>query len=163
MTKMQHLIEEEVFAIRQSGEMPEVALHTALHYLQEDPEGPRVTLSPENLRLLKDAVENRYQRILMRDLNPRYRGRSIYRGLARAIANWQRLERFCHREKRNIAGHRQDAAAALLAFLTIGTAEVASGQKESSVNCSAIELKAFAEALGLASTQLPDGWSMVCI
>jgi len=163
MTEMQHLIEEEVFAIRQSGEMPEVALHTALYYLQEDSEGPRATLSPENLRLLKDAVENRYQRILMRDLNPRYRGRSIYRGLNRAIANWERLVRFCERENRPIAGHRQDAAVALLAFLTIETAEVASGQKASSVNCSASELKAFAEALGLASTRLPDGWSMVCI
>ena len=110
MTEMPHLIEEEVFAIRQSGEMPEVALHTALHYLQEDPEGPRVSVSPENLRQLKDAVENRYQRILMRDLNPRYRGRSIYRGLARAIANWQRLDRFCDREKRDITGHRQDGS-----------------------------------------------------
>ena len=90
-------------------------------------------------------------------------GRVVTEEDLRAIANWQRLERFCHREKRNIAGHRQDAAAALLAFLTIETAEVASGQKESSVNCSAIELKAFAAALGLASTQLPEGWSMVCI
>ena len=163
MTEMQHLIEEEVFAIRQSGEMPEVALHTALHYLQEDPEGPRVTISPENLRLLKDAVEKRYQRILMRDLNPRYRGRSIYRGLARAIANWERLERYCHREKRDSAGHRQDAATALLAFLTIETAEVTAGQKESCVNCSASALEAFAEAVGLAPSRLPDGWRKLCI
>lgn len=163
MTEMQHLIEEEVFAIRQSGEMPEVALHAALHYLQEDPEGPRVTISPENLGLLKDAVENRYRRILMRDLNPRYRGRSIYRGLARAIANWQRLDRFCHREKRSIAGHRRDAAAALLAFLAIETAEVSAGQKESCVNCSARALETFAEAVGLASSRLPDGWRRLCI
>lgn len=163
MTEMQHLIEEEVFAIRQSGEMPEVALHTALHYIQDDPEGPRITISQENLRLLKDAVENRYLRILMRDLNPRYRGRSIYRGLARAIANWQRLTRFCDREKRDIAGHRRDAAAALLAFLTIETAEVTAGQKESCVNCSASALEEFAEAVGLASSQLPDGWRRLCI
>ena len=163
MTEVQHLIEEEVFAIRQSGEMPEVALHTALYYLQEDPDGPRITISPENLRLLKDAVENRYQRILMRDLNPRYRGRSIYRGLTRAIANWQRLERFCHHENRAIAGHRKDAAAALLAFLAIETTEVTSGQKESCVNCSASALEAFAEAVGLASSRLPDGWRKLCI
>jgi hypothetical protein len=163
MTEMPHLIEEEVFAIRQSGEMPEVALHTALHYLQEDPEGPRVSVSPENLRQLKDAVENRYQRILMRDLNPRFRGRSIYRGLARAIANWQRLDRFCDREKRDITGHRQDAAAALLAFLTIETAEVTAGQKKSCVNCSASALEAFAEAVGLASSRLPEGWRKLCI
>ena len=163
MTEMQHLIEEEVFAIRQSGEMPEVALHTALYYLQEDPEGPRVTISPENLRLLKDAVEKRYQRILMRDLNPRYRGRSIYRGLDRAIANWQRLVRFCERENRAIDEHRRDAAAALLAFLTIETAEVTAGQKESCINCSATALEAFAETVGLASSQLPDGWGKLCI
>jgi hypothetical protein len=163
MTQMQDLIEEEVFAIRQSGEMPEVALHTALYYLQEDPEGPRITISPENLRVLQDAVENRYHRILMRDLNPRYRSRSIYRGLARAIANWQRLARFCDREKRAIASHRQGAAAALLTFLTIEAAEVTAGQKKSCVNCSASALEAFAEAVGLTSSQLPDGWRSLCI
>jgi hypothetical protein len=121
MADLRNLIEEEVFAIRHSGEMPEVAFHTSLHYLQEDPEGPRLTVTPEDMQPLKEAVEMRYKRIVMRDLNPRYRDRSIYRGLARAIANWQRLVRFCQREKRDIALHRQDVATALVAFLTIET------------------------------------------
>jgi len=156
------LIEEEAFAIHHSGEMPEVALHTALHFLQEDPEGPRLKVTPEDIEPLKDAVENRYERIVMRDLNPRYRDRSIYRGLARAIANWHRWVRFCEREKRDVAVHRQDVAAALLTFLAIETADVVSGRKPSSVNCAASELTAFSDTLGLALSRLPEGWQLVC-
>jgi len=162
MTDLLDMIAEEAFAIHHSGEMPEVALHTALYYLQEDPEGPRLELAPEDRQPLIDAVEKRYQRIVMRDLNPRYRDRSIYRGLARAIANWHRWARFCERENRNMAVHRQDVAAALLAFLAIETADVAAGRRPSSVNCSATELAAFIEALGLVPSRLPDGWQGVC-
>ena len=87
MTDCQSLIEEEIFAISHSGEMPEVALHTALYDLQEASAGPRLRLASEDIEKLKDAVEQRYQRILLRDLNPRFRDRSIYRGIARAIAS----------------------------------------------------------------------------
>jgi hypothetical protein len=162
MTDLRNLIEEEVFAIRHSGEMPEVALRTSLYYLQEDPEGPRLTVTPEDILPLKEAVEMRYKRIVMRDLNPRYRSRSIYRGLARAIANWHRLVRFCQREKRDIALHRQDVASALVAFLAIEMADVASGKRLTSINCSATELAAFIEALGLPPSRLPEGWQSVC-
>lgn len=162
MTNPRDMIAEEAFAIHHSGEMPEVALHTALYYLQEDPEGPRIEIAPEDRQPLIDAVEKRYQRIVMRDLNPRYRGRSIYRGLARANANWHRWVRFCERENRDVAVHRQDVATALIAFLAIETADVASGRKPSSVNCSATELATFIEALGLVPSRLPDGWQGVC-
>jgi hypothetical protein len=163
MTDHRNLIEEEAFAIHHSGEMPEVALHTALYYLREDPEGPRIEVSPEDRQALIDAVAKRYQRIVMRDLNPRYRDRSIYRGLARAMANWHRWVRFCEREKRDVAVHRQDVAAALLAFLAVETADVAAGRQPSSVNCSPTELGAFIATLGLAPSQLPDGWQLVCL
>jgi hypothetical protein len=162
MTDLRNLIEEEVFSIGHSGEMPEVAYHTSLHYLQEDLGGPQIEIAPEDIDRLKDAVEKRYKRIVMRDLNPRYRDRSIYRGLARAMANWHRLVRFCEREKRAVAVHRQDAARALLAFLAVETADVAAGRKPSSANCSPSELAAFIETLGLAPSQLPDGWQLVC-
>lgn len=162
MTDLRNWIEEEVLTIHHSGEMPEVALHASLHYLQEDPEGPGLTVTPEDIQPLKEAVEKRYKRIVMRDLNPRYRDRSIYRGLARAIANWHRMVRFCQREKRDVAVHRQDVASALLSFLTIETADVAAGKQPSSVNCAAAELAAFIEALELAPSRLPDGWQSVC-
>lgn len=162
MTDRHDLIEEEVFAIHHGGEMPEVALHTALYYLQEDPEGPRIKVTPEDMQRLNEAVANRYKRIVMRDLNPRYRGRSIYRGLARAMANWDRWARFGERENHDMTVHRQDVATALLAFLAIETADVASGREPSAVNCSATELVAFTESLGLALSRLPEGWQAVC-
>lgn len=162
MTDRRDMIEEEAFAIHHSGEMPEVALHTALYYLQEDPEGPRLKVTPEDMQPLIDAVEKRYQRIVMRDLNPRYRDRSIYRGLARAIANWHRWVRFCERENRDVAVHRQDVAAALIAFLAVEIADVASGRKPSSVNCSPAELAAFARALELAPSRMPEDWQTIC-
>ncbi len=163
MTDHHSLIEEEVFAIHHSGEMPEVALHTALYDLQEDRGGPCLDLTPEDIASLKDAVEQRYQRILLRDLNPRFRDRSIYRGLARAIANWQRLTRFCEREGRDTTPHRQAAAQALARFLAVETDDVAHGRPPGAVNCTAYQLKAFAETLGLAASDLPKGWQQVCI
>mgnify|MGYP000415730976 CR=1 FL=1 len=162
MSDHRSLIEDELLAIHHSGEMPEVALHASLHYLRDDPEGPQVNLSREDMQRLKDAVEKRYKRILMRDLNPRYRGKSIYRGLARAAANWQRLVRFGQRANRDISVHRQEVAHALEAFLEIETADVAAGKSLSSVNCSADELAAFAESVGLAPSRLPDGWQALC-
>lgn len=162
MIDLRNLIDEEVFAIRHSGEMPEVAFHTSIHYLQEDPEGPQIEAPPDAIHQLKDAVEKRYKRIVMRDLNPRYRERSIYRGLARAMANWQRLVRFCERENRDAAVHRQDFAAALVAFLVIETDDVTSGRKASSVNCSANALETFAATVGLTPSRLPEGWQLVC-
>ncbi|MGD9331692.1 MAG: hypothetical protein PVJ53_10295 [Desulfobacterales bacterium] len=162
MNRHRHLIEEEIFAIRHSGEMPEVALHTGLYDLQEDPAGPRMAIAPGDLRLLKDAVEARYKRIIMRDLDPRLRNHSIYRGLARAMANWQRLVRFCTRENRDTNGHRREVADALLNFLATETADVAGGRAPSAVNCTAAELAAFAGTLGLAPAALPKGWQKTC-
>ena len=163
MTERRSLIEDEIFAIRQSGEMPEVALHSALFHLQEDPQGPRLELTPHEQRHLKDAVEQRYRRILLRDLEPRYQGRSIYRGLGRAIANWQRLTRFCEREQRDPAAHRQAAAEALLAFLVAETNDVAAGRPPAAANCSSAELEAFARTLGLPPSGLPQGWQQICV
>lgn len=162
MTDPHSFIEDEIFAIRQSGEMPEVALHTAFYELQENPEGPGLRLAPEDIRRLKDAVEQRYLKILMRDLNPRYRDRAIYRGLARAVTNWQRLARFCEREGRDVVPHRKTAAEALRAFLAVETDDVANGRAPGAVNCTAAELEAFAGALGLAPGDLPEGWEAVC-
>ena len=164
MTDCQSLIEEEIFAISHSGEMPEVALHTALYDLQEASAGPRLRLAPEDIGKLKDAVEQRYRRILLRDLNPRFRDRSIYRGIARAIANWQRLTRFCQREGRDITSHRLAAAEALHAFLAMESDDVAHGRRQpGAVNCTAGQLQTFAETLALTPTDLPKGWQQVCV
>ena len=162
MTDRDSLIEDEEFAIGHSGEMPEVAFHTALHFLQEDPDGPGITVSPEDMGRLKRAVERRYRRILMRDLNPRYRNHSIYRGLARALANWERLTRFCRRYGRDLSEHRQQIGIALLTFLSTESKDVVSGHPPAPGHCTAAELLRFAESLDLAPDQLPEGWEQVC-
>ena len=52
MVDRHSLIEDEVFAIRQSGEMPEVALHSARYFLEEDSQGPGLRLTPEEEQLI---------------------------------------------------------------------------------------------------------------
>jgi len=162
MTDRRALIEDEIFAIQQSGEMPEVALHTALYDLREDPAGPRLHLAPEESAAIKDAVAQRYRRILLRDLNPRFRDRAIYRGLARAMANWRRLSRFCRRENRDITDHRRAAAEALRMFLAIETDDVAHGRPPGAVDCTPAQLMAFAGTLGVSEAGLPERWQTVC-
>jgi hypothetical protein len=162
VTDHKGMIEDEIFAIGHAGEMPEVALHTSLYFLQEDPEGPGLRLTPEDIRLLEDAVEQRYLRIVMRDLNPRYRNKSIYRGLARAAANWQRLARFARRGKRDIRAQQQAVADALRNILEIETADAAAGRPPSGVNCTVNDLAGFAQAVGLPPGDLPEGWQGLC-
>lgn len=75
------LIENEVFLLADSGELPEVAYHTALWQLCCDSDGPRLTLTYTEQELLQDAALRRCQRIILRDLNPAFRDRRIWRGL----------------------------------------------------------------------------------
>ena len=96
------ILEEEWLIVRHSGEIPEIALHSALYFLTEDPLGPCLQLSAEEIESLQDAAICRYQEIIMRDLCYENRNLSIYRGVRRAIVNWHRFVTFCE---------RQDAAA----------------------------------------------------
>ncbi|MBW6521220.1 MAG: hypothetical protein K0A99_09475 [Desulfoarculaceae bacterium] len=95
-------LEEEWLMVRHSGEIPEIAFHSALYFLTDDPDGPRLQLSVEEIESLQDAAITRYQEIIMRDLCYEKRKLSSYRGVRRAIFNWHRFVTFCE---------RQDAAA----------------------------------------------------
>jgi hypothetical protein len=37
------IVEDELFLIRDSGELPEIAYHSSLYYLTEDQDGPRLS------------------------------------------------------------------------------------------------------------------------
>ncbi len=89
---------EEAEIIKDSGEIPEVAYWNSLYYLEEDPEGPKLTLTPEEKRFLKRAVIARYLFIIKRDLTFENIGKPFYRGLTRAAINWKRLRRFLKKE-----------------------------------------------------------------
>jgi len=156
-------LEEEVLIVRNSGEIPEVAFHGSVYYLTEDPDGPELTLTEDNLRLLKKQVIARYQDIVLRDLIPENRNKSIYRGLKRSIANWRRLLKFCERENQNIAVFRKEVAQALINFLHQEDSDVSTGLRDSCINCTASELLLFARKLQLSTEMLPESWQNLCL
>ena len=70
-------IAEEAFMVLHSGEIPEIALHSSLYYLTEDPEGPGLILTAADILPLKQEVVKRYQEIILRDLEPKNRDKGI--------------------------------------------------------------------------------------
>ncbi|WP_456434563.1 hypothetical protein [Thermosulfuriphilus sp.] len=146
------LVAEEAFAIVEAGgEIPEVAFYNAIYFLTEDPEGPGIRLEEGHLLALKKAVLERYRRIIIRDLTPENRQKSIYRGLARAIVNWRRLKRFCSRqalEDSLLERVREEICDRLEEFLLQEAMDVARGAP-CSINCSLPELSSWVKDLGL--------------
>lgn len=155
-------LSEEVLIVRHSGEIPEVAYHGSVFFLTADPEGPQLLLDDRDLALLKDQVIARYRELILRDLTPANRDKSIYRGLKRCITNWQRLCRFCANEHRETTGVRTEVAAALERFLVKENKDIAAGRRTASINCTAAELDGFRKELGLAPEALPEGWQRLC-
>ncbi len=98
MSIREPVLEEAELIRRDGGEIPEVTFWNCLHYFTEDPEGPRLELTPEELRVLKRAVIERYLFIIKRDLTYANIDKSFYRGLGRALINWRRLKAFVSRE-----------------------------------------------------------------
>ncbi|MEW6594545.1 MAG: hypothetical protein AB1413_06720 [Thermodesulfobacteriota bacterium] len=158
------LLDEELLLVRNSGEIPEIAFHSALHYLAADPDGPGLTLSAADIRLLEKQVVARYREILLRDLDPANRDLRLYRGIKRCIFNWGRLGKFCGRQ--GLAcdeALRREIGAALCAFLHNEALEVREGLRASSVNCTAQELTTLCEALAVEAHHLPAGWQKLCL
>jgi NADH pyrophosphatase NudC (nudix superfamily) len=161
--ELQQILDEEAFMILHSGETPEIAYHSSLHYLFEDQDGPCLKPGALDLTPLKKAVFQRYEKILFRDMTPAYRDKRIYRGLARSIANWHRLKNFCAREGFDLEQTRKEAARRLLNFLNNEAEEISSGKrKTSSINCTWKELKQFAAELGIDPSDLDQGLEHLC-
>lgn len=157
MTRKNELVEvleNEWYAVRHSGEIPEIALYSSLYYLTEDESGPGLKLAPEQCRMLVEAAESRYREIVLRDLRHANSESSSYRGVRRAIANWQRFETFCRRQQLDCSGFKREVAAALLVFLS---------KRHSSLNCTFAELSNFADQLGLVSSVLPAAIRPLCL
>jgi len=155
-------IAEEAFMIEHSGEIPEVALHSSLYYLTEDPDGPALRLKEAEKDRLKLAVVARYRAMIERDLMPVNRNKGFYRGLARCSLNWQRLIKFCAGENINIKSLRTETAGALQDFLRQELADVKSGKCSSSINCAAQDIEKLAGSLGIIIDNLPHGWRALC-
>jgi hypothetical protein len=155
-------IAEEAFMVLHAGEIPEIALHSSLYYLSEDPGGPGLELHGDDVLPLKLAVVERYRAIIRRDLEPGNRDKRIYRGLARGAVNWQRLHKFCVRESLDFAAIRLETAEALQSFLLQELVDVASGKRTSCINCSCTAIENLAKSLGLSREDLPAGWQGLC-
>jgi len=157
------LIADELLMLRHSGEIPEIAMYQSLHYLREDPDGPKLEDIPEEaLRRLHRAVFDRYRVIVLRDMKPENRDLSLYRGVARSIINYSRLERFCQLENMDISEVAVEAGVFLKKFLDQELDDVQSGRRESCINCTYSDLLAFARKLGLEPAGLPAGIEALC-
>ncbi|PLX50918.1 MAG: hypothetical protein C0613_02485 [Desulfobulbaceae bacterium] len=143
------IIADEAFMVAQGGEMPEVAFYSALYYLTDDEEGPAFELSAHDIGRLQEAVVRRYQTIILRDLCSANRNTSIYRGVERSAANWQRLQLYARRQNIDISAFQAEAGRALLLFLKEECEAVIGRGEESVINCSAQRLLAYAERLGV--------------
>jgi hypothetical protein len=154
MSDRQELLDNEWHAVRDSGELPEVAYHSSLYYLTADGNGPHLQLSDDENRCLLEAALLRYRDIILRDMLPENRGKSFYRGLKRSMENWRRFTVFRQRYNVEYLGLQQEAAAALQTFLAT---EIADGiYSSASLNCSFQELLSFAHDLGLLRNDLPE-------
>lgn len=157
----QHL-HDELLIVRDSGEIPEVALHGSIFFLSHDPDGPGIDLTPNELMLLKKMVVERYREIICRDLDANNRDKSLYRGLARCICNWQRMKQFCQREGLETESFRKEIATDLITLLKRESLDIATQERISSINCTALELTEFIEELGISCGDLPADWCDIC-
>ena len=157
------ILEGEVYVLRDSGEIPEIALHSTLYFLTRDPEGPQMCLTEEELEMLQDAALERSREIVLRDLRPENRDLGIYRGLRRSIYNWQRMQDFCSRLGRDCSPFKETLRSFCIDFLNQELADVRSGERISSVNCTAEQLLDFTSDIDLSPDLLPAGWQDLCV
>ncbi len=172
------LLEDEWFGVRHSGEIPEIALYSALYFLAEDQSGPRLQLRVEEIQSLRQAAATRYQEIILRDLCIENRALRVYRGVQRAIFNWHRYVAFCERHDEECQPLRQITAEAFLILLRKAANTVAprspslsstipdSLDPESSLdnvfNCSFHDLTLFSRELGIDNELVPQEISQLC-
>ena len=163
MSDYREYLDNEWFVVRYSGELPEVALHSSLHFLTQSADGPGLHLNKEHISGLQEAAMARYRDIILRDLLPENRDTSMYRGVKRSIINYQRYLRFCQRQGVAVeGGFAVEVADAFCSLLVAEVTEVTGGKRETTINCSFHELESFAAELGLDASRLPLGLADIC-
>lgn len=157
------LLADEWLIVRNSGEIPEITFHSALYYLQEDEEGPRLKLTSEESLALKEAALERYHEIIIRDLSLDNYHKSIYRGVRRTIYNWQRCRQFEERKAISCDVFCETARQALLLFLQKGVEAAGKTLPERFINCNADDLRQLAKELKLEPGSLPHNLERFCL
>ena len=151
-----HSFEDEWYMVRYSGEIPEIAYNSALHYLSRVEDGSQVTLSTEQVNLLKQAALDRYREIVIRDLVHVNHTRPAYRGIKRSIENFHRFQRFCLRQNLDTRDVEEEASRLLVRFLEIEMEEVGRSGRPSIINCTLDELRQFVDDLRLPPSLLTE-------
>ncbi|MDR0476673.1 MAG: hypothetical protein LBH14_01855 [Desulfobulbaceae bacterium] len=142
-------VEDEWYAVRHSGEIPEIALHSALHYLSEAEDGPRLTLGRQEIRHLQQAAALRFREIVLRDMLWENLGKPIARGLGRSVLNFRRYENFLARLGLTDRRFRHQAAITLVIFLVREWSARRHGAIAHDPGFVVEELLAFAETLAV--------------
>lgn len=155
-------LENEWYAVRHSGEIPEIALHSSLHYLAQAEDGPRLALTDQQKMQLKQAAAERFKEIVLRDMIYENRGLSIYRGIKRSIINYRRYQRFCRRQEMDGTIYNGEIGAVLLDFLQKEQNAPGIGGGEPVINCTFEELTCFAVEVGMSPESLPAGTEEFC-
>lgn len=149
MSSVEEQLEDEWYMVRHSGEIPEIALNASFYYLLQDKRGPRLSLTEEQTLQLKHAARDRFQEIVLRDLIPENRSETIYRGTARAIANWHRYEDFCQRQGLQSGTFKNTVANQFRSFIEAEQKIMSDGAVLSGINSTLEELQQFARSLGI--------------
>ncbi len=150
---LNEILEDEWYLVRNSGETPEIALHSAIYFVTRAKNGPRATLTDEQFHRLREAAVQRFLEIVLRDLQHANSSTQEYRGIRRSIINFKRFGTFCERQRVDPCEVRRQAANALQVFLATELAEINCGKRPSIINCSYTELQLFAAELNV---DLPD-------
>ena len=146
---LSEILENEWYIIRYSGEIPEIAYNSAMYQLSRAQEGPRISLTDEQVELLQSAAVDRFTEIILRDLQHFNSTKLIYRGIARSIVNYRRFCTFCCRQQLEVSRIRPQVAEALLVFLKTEIKRLQDVGRSTIINCSYFELQSFARELGL--------------
>ena len=149
MNSRESYLLQEVDWIENSGEMPEVAFYEALYHLTEEEEGPKLILTLSDIKYLEDAVINRFKTIILRDLKFANRRSSIFRGLKRAIINYDRLKKYQKRKNRIDPCIEKEAGHSLLEYIRCECEEISDKRYYRTINCAREELEQFADELGV--------------
>ncbi|MFH1135270.1 MAG: hypothetical protein V1816_04215 [Pseudomonadota bacterium] len=144
MTARPEVENEADFILLQGGEMPEVAMHESLAHLER--EGFRPT--PEETRLLREAVTARYMEIIRRDLDPGNLACSIFRGPKRAGINLGRLLRFARAHGFAEADFLAETGRMLVEYLRVEDQAASAGRSYNTLGLERAEVEAFIRELG---------------
>ena len=118
------ILEEVDAVLLTGGEIPEVVMFESLSQLES--QGILPTL--DEMQRLHQAVFQRYQDIIVRDLDPMNRGAPVFRSPERARINLARLSAFAASHSMDMAGFRSRAADLLQRYLDIEAAEITAGK-----------------------------------